>query len=287
MGSEVNKIEKYTIERFAKLTGLIAIIAGIFGVSFQKGMIMSMNLGNLSGNYEIREVFNSAILGFFFAFNRFAEMSFWQLLPKTLWIAVLFLLFGFVFSYLFKHEKGVKKKLNAVGFSVNAFKGHILQSYWFSLIAGGVIGVIVAFIGAAVWYLMFAVIAVLLLPSVIGYLLGAAYIEREMDNPPCMVLSEEMMQLKHLRQCTQVTIKGKKVMGEIVLENKDAYFIQQNSAFLYITKNGENCVYSIHSETKNVTDKDKFTFNDSSIKQLCLWSDDKNDLPATERPNGG
>ncbi|MGJ8682877.1 hypothetical protein [Paraglaciecola sp.] len=275
MESEENITGKYTIEWFAKLIGLIAIIAGIFGVSFQKGMIMSMNLGNLSGNYEIREVFNSAVLGFFFAFNRFAEMSFWQLLPKTLWIAVIFLVLGFVASYLFKNKKTVKKKLNIVDFSPNAVSERILKSYWFSSIAGGVFGVIVAFIGAAAWYLMFTAIAVLLLPSVMGYLLGAAYIDREMDNPPCRVLSEEMMTQKRIRQCTQVTIKGKKVMGEIVLENKDAYFIQQNSAFLYITKNGDNCVYSIHSETKDIGNREKFAFSDSSIKQLCLGNDDK------------
>ena len=282
MEIEDNKNEKFTIEWFAKLIGLIAIIAGIFGVSFQKGMIMSMNLGNLSGNYELREVFNSAVLGFFFAFNRFADMSFWQLLPKMLWIAIPFLVLGFLASYLFKNEKTVKKKLNIVDFSLAAVKDRILKSYWFSSIAGGVFGVLIAFIGAAAWYLIFTAIAVLLLPSVMGYLLGAAYIDREMDNPPCRVLSEKMMEQKRIRQCTQVTIKGKKVMGEIVLENKDAYFIQQNSSFLYITKNGDNCVYSIHSETKDIENREKFAFDDSSIKQLCLGINNKNKLSVAE-----
>ncbi|MDI4669402.1 hypothetical protein MKZ42_09050 [Pseudoalteromonas shioyasakiensis] len=282
MKSEDKKNEKFTIEWFAKLIGLIAIVAGIFGVSFQKGMIMSMNLGNLSGNYEIREVFNSAILGFFFALSRFTDMDFWQLLPKTLWIAIVFLVLGLLACYLFKNEKAVKEKLNRIDFSPTSIRYRILKSYWFSSIAGGVFGIIITFIGAAAWYLVFTAIAVLLLPSVMGYLLGAAYIDRKMDNPPCRVLTEKMMEQKLIRQCTQVTIKGKKIMGEIVLENKDAYFIQQNSSFLYITKNGNNCVYSIHSKTKDIENREKFSFDDSSIKQLCLGSDNKNELSPEE-----
>ena len=47
-----------TLTRIAKIIGLIAIVSSIFGVSYQKGMIIKMQMGNLSGNYDVREVIN-------------------------------------------------------------------------------------------------------------------------------------------------------------------------------------------------------------------------------------
>ena len=54
-----------------QVIGLIAIMSGLFGVGYQKGIIISMNIGNLSGSYEIREIFNSAVLGYLHVFKKF------------------------------------------------------------------------------------------------------------------------------------------------------------------------------------------------------------------------
>lgn len=42
-----------------KIIGLFAIFSGIYGVSYQKGMIIGMGVGNINGNYDVREIFNS------------------------------------------------------------------------------------------------------------------------------------------------------------------------------------------------------------------------------------
>jgi hypothetical protein len=41
---------KSTLNRIVKVIELIAIISGIFVTSYQKGMIVKMQLGNLSGS---------------------------------------------------------------------------------------------------------------------------------------------------------------------------------------------------------------------------------------------
>lgn len=69
--SEKNKLLTTTTKVFAVIT----LVSGVYGVSYQKGMIMGMGMGNLNGNYDIREIFNSAVFGYIDLFSKAIEIN--------------------------------------------------------------------------------------------------------------------------------------------------------------------------------------------------------------------
>lgn len=270
------KKSPYTIEWLAKFIAIIAIVSAFFGVSFQKGMIMSMNLGNLSGNYEIREIFNSAVLGFLFVFNKLLQPNITALIKSAIPTICIVAVIGMLVSYLFKHPNKLKRLEKVRDVSVEVIVKTILGSYLYSALSGTFIAVLTLLGTIAFFYIVLIVLGGLIMPSIMGYLMGNAYVENEMENDVCVAINKEMLEQEHLRQCTQITIKGKKVMGEVMLENKDAYFIRKNNAFLYITKDGENCIYSIFSKSNKVNKVEEFSFADNGITNMCLSNQSQN-----------
>lgn len=270
------KESPYTIEWFAKFIAVIAIVSAFFGVSFQKGMIMSMNLGNLSGNYEIREIFNSAILGFLFVFNKLLQPNIAALIKSAIPTICIVTVIGLVASFLFKHQSKLKRLEKFRSFSIESIVKAILGSYLYSALSGALIAILTLLGTIIFFYIVLIALGGLIMPSIFGYLLGNAYVENSMRNDVCVAIKKEMLEKEHLRQCTQITIKGKNVMGEVMLENKDAYFIRRNNAFLYITKDGENCIYSIFSKSSKVDKVKEFSFADNGIIDMCVSNQSQN-----------
>lgn len=265
-----NKIVNFfEIDRILKLAGLLTVITGVFGFSFQKGMIMSMNLGNLAGNYELREVFNSAILGMTFVFGKYLETDFKNAFLSLSWILLVFVALGAAIAHAFKHRENENKSTKS-DFSLVAVRDKIFNSYVLSSMTFAGIGAILLIVGAFFWYVIFAVIGVLMLPALLGYLAGDAYIQHMIEHPTCVEINDEMTKQKAVWQCTQVVINGKKITGEIVLENQDSYFISQRDGFLFIKKDGSNCVYSTRSVKAKRDEKNTILFEDNVITDLCL-----------------
>ena len=80
------------------------------------------------------------------------------------------------------------------------------------------------------------IFTLLLVVTSVGYDSGQAFIEDNMTRQPCAVVTKKTLQGKYARQCTQIVIKGKSIMGEILLENTTGYYLRTNNAFLYLSK---------------------------------------------------
>ena len=121
----------------------------------------------------------------------------------------------------------------------------------------------------------------LLLPALIGYLLGGSKVDTVMDNPPCAHTTEESIEQKYIRQCTQLKMNGETVMGDILLETSDAYFLHLNKSFLYLKKDGNVCISSKFELTENIKDIKSFKFEKDQTDDLC------NAIEITKKPPSG
>ena len=118
-------------------------------------------------------------------------------------------------------------------------------------------------------------IAFFVLPTLLGYVAGEDFVEKAMKKEFCVSITKELLKKGKLRQCTQVSIKGKTITAKVFLENNDAYFLRRNNAFLYMTKDGNNCIYSIYVNSEDVKD-DHFKFVDKEIQGLCNSETERN-----------
>lgn len=89
------------------------------------------------------------------------------------------------------------------------------------------------------------------------------------EQKVCKAANELKSKPKYIHQCTQITINGKMLMGYIVLENKDGYFVRRNDSFLYISKDGRNCLSSKFALRSSVKDFGKLSFDDEEIDAFC------------------
>ncbi|MDB2386170.1 hypothetical protein N9W21_02350 [Shewanella sp.] len=259
-----------------KVFGLMTVASALFGVGYQKGVILAMGLGNLSGNYEVREVFNSAILGYIHLIGKLGIDNYWNGLTSEL-NRILFhspalifiIMLSLVFATLYRSNNQVK----VVTKKVKKSSAMLFNKVWvkFSLMVLGLTSGITAILvtGITLAHLMPIFVAILLLPTLMGYMAGNDYINQGMGSDVCAVASTEMLKEKHIRQCTQILINGKKIMGEIVLENAKGYYIHRNRSFVYAAKDGKSCLYSIFEETDIAESTKGFSFKDETLSSFC------------------
>lgn len=271
------KAERYSKANLVALSlqiiGLMAIISGLFGVGYQKGMILTMNLGNLSGNYEIREVFNSAVLGYLHVLSTLQIDNYWPIVIKLLTdnIALLLTLItlGLLVPLIIRHESKIKTYLSNITVTPKSIRAKVFKSFIWSpvIIVSSVYSVLFSFFLAI--YMIPILVGFLVIPTLLGYVAGEDYVEKAMVKSFCVPITDEMLESDKLRQCTQVSIKGKTITAKIFLETSDAYFMRRNNAFIYATKNGSNCIYSIYADPKDAKNNDSFKFVDEEILALC------------------
>lgn len=268
---KASKPNLITLETFAKLLAILAVISGVFGVSFQKGMNMHMGLNNIMGSYDIYEVYNSAILGYLYMLTPFLKIGFWGILFTFAWLIVVFFLIGLAVALTYKFEKKLTQAKEyfqkVVRDTTTAAKGSIVKTTLLSTLAGIAVSIISAVTSVVFFFFLIAIV----LPAVFGVQLGGAYVDKELKKPPCKPVSVESLKQAFVRQCTQITIGGKELSGEVVLENKEGYFLRLNNAFLFASKDGKRCVYSGYARSEEVKKVgiEKFTFENSQIESLC------------------
>ncbi|REL31300.1 hypothetical protein [Thalassotalea euphylliae] len=271
---------------YLKITGLTAIVSGLFGVGYQKGIILTMNLGNLSGNYEVREIFNSAVLGYLHAFSLFENLEYWPTvlhkLSESYGLLVVLLCIGVIPPLMYRNSLKVKNYLSSISFSRHAIIEKTFSSLILSPIAiiSGAYAAILSVLLAC--YMIPFLVSVFVFPTLVGYVLGENFVAKEMEQKFCVPITQEMKGRQKLRQCTQVSIRGKTITAKIFLETSDAYFMRRNSAFIYVTKNGSNCIYSIYANSEEAIKNDKFKFVDEDIKSFC---DSKDGVEWNNKPN--
>ena len=260
---------KSTLTQITKILGLTAIITGIFGVSYQKGMIIQMELGNLNGNYDVREIFNSAIFGYLDFFEKVSKIKILDLMSANWWISAFFVVIGFLLPFLYHNRNNIDEYRDKAKEHIRATLKKIIGSYIWSPLVLATFGVFVNFVAALISYSFLMLFGIALLPALLGYVVGTSKIDSVMDKPPCVAISEEASEQKYVRQCTQVKINGIKIRGDILLENNDAYFLHLNESFLYVRKDGTVCASSKFKLSEEIENKETFEFEHSQVDSLC------------------
>lgn len=263
--------------QLSKIVGSVAVFFGIFGVSYQKGMILGMNIGNLSGNYEVREVFNSALMGCLHLFDKLADKNIFIALQKNIIeLSIAFLVVGLFFSFLYQKREDILDftKSKSLADRVKAIGERILSSYIISGFVGLVSGGIFALVSLLFSYAFILALGVLILPSLFGYLVGFSKVESMKDSNPCISVSQEQVsESRYVNQCTHFMIKGKMIRGDLVLENTNGYFLHLNSSFLYVSKDGDTCIYSKYLKGSDAEQKlkadNKLEFEKDYIDSFC------------------
>ena len=240
-----------TLTLIIKLTAVTTIVTAVFGVGYQKGMIIQMGLGNLSGNYELREIFNSSILGYLHIFNSVVSVEKGPLATGLLSLGItlvaVFALLGLTLTLFTevdkeKLQKKRKKTRRMMRKRFNSISTRPL-AFIFYPIFGGLFGALLSISTVVIGYMSVIASAALIMFPLLGYLTGAGKIHSEIKKPSCVTLSEESLQSSDIAQCTQILINGKRITGEVLLENSGGYFIKRNSAFAFISKDGKRCVF--------------------------------------------
>ena len=188
---------KSTLTRIAKVIGLIAVVSSIFGVSYQKGMIIKMQLGNLSGNYDVREVINSAIFGYLEFFDKASKIQIIDFMSTNWGVSIAFLIIGFFVPFLYKRRHNLDELRESIKLRVRDIIDRIAGSYIWSPLAGAAIGLVANLALSIISYTAFMLTGLLLLPALIGYLLGGSKVDTVMDNPPCAHITEESIEQKY------------------------------------------------------------------------------------------
>ncbi|MEI6896576.1 MAG: hypothetical protein V5786_03630 [Psychromonas sp.] len=255
--------------KLLEVAGLIAVISALFGLGYQKGLMISMGFGNTSGSYEVREVFNSSVLAIFYVFNRLQEMS---LVEEMLTNWKLMIVYGgagtillVVFSYFHKNKTSEDKGTKGLSDKIRK----VLDTYKGSSVFGFVFGIVGYLVTALSGYIIVVSLSLLVFPSAMGMLVASHQMDSLKEKQVCVAANEVKNKSKYTHQCTQISISGKKLMGYIVLENKDGYFVRRNDSFLYISKDGKNCLSSKFVLTESIENWDEFEFDDKDIEEFC------------------
>ncbi len=282
MSNHKNSPNPLSVANLTKTLAILTIFSGTFGVGYQKGMILQMGLGNLSGNYEIKEVFNSAVLGFMHLWKKMNHFSFSEYLSVFYEISLVFvpafLILGLIILFIdttrSSSKEGEKSHVDAfiekVHFFFTKSKKRLYVVYG---LLGSLIGLLFSIVAAgAVHVILFLCTAFVFIPLA-GYLTGISEIKSNISKDPCRHANSTDMEQEYVQQCTQIVIGGKTISGEIILENADGYFLKRNQSFVFIQKDANACIYVKYyikeeEEYKKASDI-SFTSVDSELEQFC------------------
>ncbi|MGH1540684.1 MAG: hypothetical protein ACRBHB_09700 [Arenicella sp.] len=279
---KTENIQKTVLKKFEvlntaiKLFGLLALLTGVFGLGFQKGVIKSTGLGNLNGNYDVKEIFDSAIQGGLHAWNMVDTTNIlggWQ--AFTVLFVVALLLFAYLGVSLFLVDGTDNKSIARLAQSIFGKEKLSIKNYSIFSIVTSLLLATLAYFSSIIAKVVFkTALLLLLLFPLLGYWAGETWVSESLPNDPCGAITEKMKENKVIRQCTQFFFEGKqKLMGRVILENTDGYIIKRNESFLYYSKDGKKCFYSKYIVTKekkyDISKGIDFELVDPDITQFC------------------
>lgn len=263
-------LSKNTLDSGLKITALLAVIVGIYGFFFQKGMVSAMGMKYSLVNIDIKEIYYYSYLGILGFFDKVVSLSFVEGSLDFLYLGCIFFVSGIIVYFTIKPTEVILKTVSFLDFKFVAFyKAVTVKWYFFSLIFSTVC-VVINFIFPIIFKYFFAIILFfLLLPGLSGHSAGIKYIN-DLKSSDCEDYSSNKTYSAASKICPVLTIKGRSIPGEIVLETSNSYFIKEKNYFLHITKNGDNCALSYFSKGEG-----EFTLNlDPGIQSLCFKKPD-------------
>lgn len=261
------------LEFLLKFIAALAVILGVYGFEYQKGMVEAIGLENIGANYEIKEIYHFAFIGFIGIINRVLSIDSVPNIYHFIFITSLFVGLGFllyIMGRFFKSkESNDNEDIKKWSFNDDFLK--VMSSFKLSIIVWSIIGLVMSFVQQSFFkiivILFFCIFAA---PSYIGYLNGWNDISELKSKPLCKEPILNEVYDSSVKTCPILTLKGHEIWGEIVLLTNDAYFIRKGNYFAYITKNGDNCAFSHYSKKD---EKSTFTL-DPDIQSLCFKKPD-------------
>lgn len=230
---------------------------------------MGMGIGNLNGNYDIREIFNSAVFGYMHILENIKDTNTIDIISASWGLIIPFTIVGIFSPIIYNCRASLETLPSTVKEKTKNLFLYVSSSYIWSPIVGTLFGAIVNVVGSVLAIITFVLLGISILPALLGYLSGAAKIKSIKGNPTCGNLTEEMLKREYANQCTQIIINGKKIMGEVLLENSEGYFMHLNRSFLYLSKDGNICIYSKYEKTDTIKEIKDFEFKPSQIENIC------------------
>lgn len=274
LANEVNQKEKTDkFLSFLKASAVLAVISGVFGASFQKGMILTMGIGNFAGNYDVREIFNSAIIGYLYLYTNFSFSGLidWIFNTSILKVALGIVLFGCIVGLFNQHKAKIKNNL-ANQLTQDNLEKFQRSPFLFSTYLLSVYALVLALMPVVIMIMLLGCF-VLILPAYVGFTTGVNFVNEAKKIGSCVTAEKSRTIHGFSHQCGQIVLRGKIFTGEVLLENNFAYFIHHKHAFLYISKDGSTCIYSAYTKIDQNGEKQIDTattkFDDKEILKLC------------------
>jgi len=165
-----------------KLAAVSTIFTAIFGVGYQKGMILQMGIGNLNGSYELREIFNSAVLAYLFIFESVSNISIERLIQGALKSSIALIVLCFVIGTVLAlvDSKSVTRVIKKsaryrreIRVLIKRAKSKILLVVFYQFISV-FLGLFIAVASVIVAYSIILASSVFVTLPLLGYLAGAA-----------------------------------------------------------------------------------------------------------------
>ena len=264
----------------AKFLSITTAITAAFGFYYQKGLINGMHLGNAQGSYGVKEIFSSALEGYLYIFikiqsaiQEYSIIKIFNVFSTPTMITSLIVTTSLLVACsLWRRKKRAEPALDILK---TTFKK--LNNKWTAWVLANIIPQVfllfIASITPLFLGLVLMIFSFILVPSALGYEVGKSR-ANEIDRRPCKSFMEISATKKNnqdpLYQCTHLTVKGKALMGEIILENNNGYYMRVNTGFLFATKNGNLCIYSKDTDkTIQEVDINAFRFDSPQIDNFC------------------
>lgn len=262
---------------WAKVSAVVTFISTFVGIAFQKGMLQKMGFGNMSGNYQIEEIIANALHAYLMIAEVIIKISTWKVLATNLYIILVFVAMALFVWLKDKKKEHIERLQDESKNYVHSRLKESFNSSYGATIMGTLVGAVV-WLGTGLFkYVLVLIFAVLLLPIYASYALGQKYIGGLMQSDVCFSVSEKTKVKETAQQCTQLTIKGRKLIGSIILERHDGHFFQTNEAFIFISKDGEQCLYAGYMTKSEMEGRklEEITFYSTQIQSICIDSFEK------------
>ena len=164
----------FSFGNLAKFFAWITVLSGVLGVCYQKGMIATMQLGNMSGSYDVKEVFSSALSAYYSLFdtlfNSKAEVFFDEHLIIYFSLSYLALMF---WIYVFLNKTAISSKIEKSKSYLQKLKLERSPVNYALIVAiSSLLAIVFKVFSMLFKIVVLALFAILLVPSIIGYQLG-------------------------------------------------------------------------------------------------------------------
>ena len=255
-------------------------LVAIYGFSVQKGMLDAMLNGNVSANYELKEIYYYAIVGFIDPLNRTISSSWMPSWKIVLFMMTTFIIAGMVVYIILRYSKESGDNSTETAYnSDNKIRG-IFLSFKKTVFVSGAFGTIVGIFSAPFTkFILVFPIGIILLPAMLGYFHGVDVVNAMTDTfEECVIPEENVSYSGKKNLCQRNSVKGNVIWGERVMDTGDAYVILKDYSFFYISKKGDNCVQEpfAHKDEngerifsfKFSEDIEKACFTVSKVKQV-------------------